>query len=174
MTPMRMAVNLSARQLKQKNLAEKVVEILDETGLDANWLELELTETAVMQNAEEAFGLLNQLKSVGIWLAIDDFGTGYSSLNYLKRFPIDTIKIDKSFICGVSSNEDDANISEAIIALANSLHLKVIAEGVESREQLMFLRHRQCCDGQGFFFCHPLPADIITTLLHGERNLVSR
>lgn len=173
LTPMRMAVNLSARQLKQKNFAEKVVEILDETGLDANWLELELTETTVMQNAEEALGLLNQLKSVGVWLSIDDFGTGYSSLSYLKRFPIDTVKIDKSFISAVASSEDDANISEAIIALANSMRLKVIAEGVESHDQLSFLRNHQCCDAQGFFFSHPLPADAVTALLHSGRQLIS-
>ncbi|MFA7239146.1 MAG: EAL domain-containing protein [Sulfuricellaceae bacterium] len=168
---MRMAVNLSARQLKQKDLAEKVVEILDETRLDPNWLELELTETTVMQNAEEALGLLNQLKSVGVWLSIDDFGTGYSSLSYLKRFPIDTIKIDKSFICTVTTNEDDASIAQAIIALAESLHLKVIAEGVESRDQFLFLREHQCCDAQGFFFSRPLPADTITTLLQSGRHL---
>jgi len=164
--PMRIAVNLSVRQLKQKNLAEKVAEILDDTGLDANWLELELTESVVMQNAEEAVGLLNQLKSIGVWLSIDDFGTGYSSLSYLKRFPIDTIKIDRSFIHAVNTNEDDAAISQAIIALANSLHLKVIAEGVENREQLLFLREHQCCDAQGYFFSKPLAPDAITALMN--------
>ena len=164
--PMRMAVNLSARQLKQKNLAEKVAEILDDTGLDANWLELELTESVVMQNAEEAVGLLNQLKSIGVWLSIDDFGTGYSSLSYLKRFPIDTVKIDKSFIHDVDTNEDDAAISQAIIALANSLRLKVIAEGVETGEQLHFLREHQCCDAQGYFFSRPLPPSAITALMN--------
>lgn len=163
--PMRIAVNLSVRQLKQKNLAEKVAEILDDTGLDPNWLELELTESVVMQNAEEAVGLLNQLKSIGVWLSIDDFGTGYSSLSYLKRFPIDTVKIDKSFIHDVDTNEDDAAISQAIIALANSLRLKVIAEGVENNEQLHFLREHQCCDAQGYFFSRPLPPGAITALM---------
>jgi len=163
--PMRMAVNLSVRQLKQKNLAEKVAEILDDTGLDPNWLELELTESVVMQNAEEAVGLLNQLKSIGVWLSIDDFGTGYSSLSYLKRFPIDTVKIDKSFIHDVDTNEDDAAISQAIIALANSLRLKVIAEGVENTEQLHFLREHQCCDAQGYFFSRPLPPGAISALM---------
>ena len=164
--PMRIAVNLSVRQLKQKTFAEKVAEILDDTGLDSNWLELELTETVLMQNAKEVIGLLNQLKSIGVWLSIDDFGTGYSSLSYLKRFPIDTIKIDKSFIRDVNTNDDDAAISQAIIALANSLHLKVIAEGVESREQLLFLRDHQCCDAQGFFFSEPLAHDAITALMN--------
>ena len=110
--------------------------------------------------------MLNQLKSIGVWLSIDDFGTGYSSLSYLKRFPIDTIKIDKSFIRDVNTNDDDAAISQAIIALANSLHLKVIAEGVESREQLLFLRDHQCCDAQGFFFSEPLAHDAITALMN--------
>ena len=174
LAPIRISVNLSARQLKQKDLAEKVVEILEETGLDPNWLELELTESVVMQNAEEALGLLNQLKSVGIWLSIDDFGTGYSSLSYLKRFPIDTIKIDKSFIHDVTTNEDDATISHAIIGLANSLRLKVIAEGVETRDQLVFLREHQCCDAQGYFFSRPLPAETITTLLESSRGLIDQ
>lgn len=163
--PIRMAVNISALQLKQKNFAEIVAMVLDETGLDPNWLELELTESVVMQNAEEAIKQLNQLKSIGVWLSIDDFGTGYSSLSYLKRLPIDTVKIDKSFIHNVTSNEDDASISEAIIALANSLHLKVIAEGVENSDQLYFLREHHCCDAQGFFFSRPLHPEAITLLL---------
>jgi diguanylate cyclase (GGDEF)-like protein/PAS domain S-box-containing protein len=169
--PLRVAVNVSARQLKQKTLAEKVAEILDDTGLLPEWLELELTESIVMQNAEEAIGLLNQLKSLGVWLSIDDFGTGYSSLSYLKRFPIDTVKIDRSFISGVTRDGDDAAISHAIITLANSLKLKVIAEGVETRDQLVFLREHQCCDAQGYFFSRPLGADQITRLLREKRHL---
>lgn len=164
--PMRVAVNLSGRQLRRRNFAEKVAEILDETGLDSNWLELELTEDVILQNAQEVLGLLNQLKSMGVWLSIDDFGIGHSSLSYLKRFPIDSVKIDKSFIRNVTSCQDDASISRAIIALANSLELKVIAEGVEHDDQLHFLRSHQCHDAQGYLFSHPLPLEAITALLH--------
>ena len=132
MPPVRIAVNLSVRQLKQKNLVAKITEILAETGLETQWLELELTESMIMQNAEDSIQQLNDIKALGIGLAIDDFGTGYSSLSYLKRFPIDRVKIDQSFVQGVCSNPDDAAISQAIIALANSLNLKVTAEGVET------------------------------------------
>lgn len=164
--PMRVAVNLSGRQLRRRNFAEKVAEILDDTGLDSNWLELELTEDVILQNAQEVLDLLNQLKSIGVWLSIDDFGIGHSSLSYLKRFPIDSVKIDKSFIRNVTSCNDDASISRAIIALANSLELKVIAEGVEHGDQLHFLRSHQCRDAQGYLFSHPLPIEAITKLLH--------
>lgn len=163
--PMRMAVNISARQLRLHTLAEKVAEVLDETGLDADWLELELTETMMMRSTEDIIGILRQLKSIGVFLSIDDFGTGYSSLSYLKRFPVDTIKIDRSFIQGVDSDFDDAAISQAIIALAHSLRLKVIAEGVETEKQLLFLREHQCCDAQGYYFSRPMSARAITELL---------
>jgi PAS domain S-box/diguanylate cyclase (GGDEF) domain len=163
--PMRMAVNISARQLRLRTLAETVAEILDETGLDADWLELELTETMMMRSTEDIIGILRQLKSIGVFLSIDDFGTGYSSLSYLKRFPVDTIKIDRSFIQGVDSDFDNAAISKAIIALAHSLRLKVIAEGVETEKQLSFLREHQCCDAQGYYFSRPMPATAITELL---------
>ncbi|MDD5242105.1 MAG: EAL domain-containing protein [Sulfuricella sp.] len=163
--PLRMAVNLSARQLRQKGLVDKIAEILAETGLEPRWLELELTESVLMHNAEETIRHLESLKSLGIGLSIDDFGTGYSSLSYLKRFPVDTIKIDKSFIDGVCSDADDAAISLAIIALASSMKLKVIAEGVETADQLSFLREHQCCDAQGFLFSRPVPADAITQML---------
>lgn len=172
-SPLKVSVNLSVRQLKQRTLAEKVAEVLDETGLDAQWLELELTESMVMQNAELAISLLRQLKSIGVWLAIDDFGTGYSSLSYLKRFPIDTLKIDRSFIADVDRNPDDAAISEAIIALAHSMRLKVIAEGVETSAHLDFLRSHRCCDAQGYFFSRPVPADAITRLLQANQPLGS-
>ncbi len=163
--PMIIAVNLSVRQLRQKNLVVRIEEILEETGLDPQWLELELTESMIMQNAEDSIQQLNDIKSLGITLAIDDFGTGYSSLSYLKRFPIDKVKIDQSFVQGVCSNLDDAAISQAIIALANSLNLKVTAEGVENPEQLSFLREHQCCDARGYLFSHPIPADAMTRML---------
>jgi diguanylate cyclase (GGDEF)-like protein/PAS domain S-box-containing protein len=171
--PLKVSVNLSVRQLKQRTLAEKVAEVLDDTELDAQWLELELTESMVMQNAELAISLLRQLKSIGVGLAIDDFGTGYSSLSYLKRFPIDTLKIDRSFIADVHLNLDDAAISQAIIALAHSMQLKVIAEGVENSAHLDFLRSHQCCDAQGYFFSRPLPADAVTRLLQENQPLGS-
>ncbi|MCE5182256.1 MAG: EAL domain-containing protein [Betaproteobacteria bacterium] len=171
--PLRMAVNLSARQFKHEGLVDKITEILVETGMDPRWLELELTESVLMHNAQEAVHHLERLKSLGVGLSIDDFGTGYSSLSYLKRFPIDTIKIDKSFIEGICTDTDDAAISTAIIALANSMKLKVIAEGVETIDQLFFLRDHQCCDAQGFLFSRPVPADEITQMLqkiHTEKR----
>jgi diguanylate cyclase (GGDEF)-like protein/PAS domain S-box-containing protein len=167
--PLRMAVNLSALQLKQPNFAEKVAEILDDTGMDPEWLELELTETMVMQNAAEVLGILRQLKSLGIHISIDDFGTGYSSLAYLKHFPINTVKIDKSFIQGVTSDFDDAAISQAIIALAHSLKLRVVAEGVETEQQLGFLREHNCCDAQGFLFSRPLPPEAVERHMAGQK-----
>jgi diguanylate cyclase (GGDEF)-like protein/PAS domain S-box-containing protein len=163
--PVRIAVNLSVRQLKQKNLVAKIAEILAETGLDPQWLELELTESVIMQNAEDSVQQLHEIKSLGITLAIDDFGTGYSSLSYLKRFPIDKVKIDQSFVQGVCNNLDDAAISRAIIALAASLNLRVTAEGVETPDQLSFLREHQCCDAQGYLFSRPIPADAMTQML---------
>jgi len=118
-----------------------------------------------VQNAEDSVQLLNDIKALGIGLAIDDFGTGYSSLAYLKRFPIDRVKIDQSFVQGVCNNPDDAAISQAIIALAASLNLKVTAEGVETADQLTFLRDHQCCDAQGYLFSRPVPADAMTRML---------
>jgi diguanylate cyclase (GGDEF)-like protein/PAS domain S-box-containing protein len=168
--PLRMAVNLSALQLKQPNFAEKVAEILDDTGMDPELLELELTETMVMQNAGEVLGILRQLKSLGIHISIDDFGTGYSSLAYLKRFPINTVKIDKSFIQGVTNDFDDAAISQAIIALAHSLKLRVVAEGVETTQQLGFLREHNCCDAQGFLFSRPLAPEAVESYMAGQRQ----
>ncbi|MEW6164768.1 MAG: EAL domain-containing protein [Pseudomonadota bacterium] len=163
--PVRVAVNLSVRQLRHVRFAEKVAEILDETGLEADWLEVELTESTVMHYAKETMGVLWQLKSMGIRLSIDDFGTGYSALSYLKRLPVDTLKIDRSFVEGLESDGNDRAISDAIIALGNSLKLRVVAEGVETSEQLGFLREHHCCDAQGFLFSSPLDADDLTGLL---------
>ena len=163
--PIRVAVNLSVRQLRHVRFAEKVAEILDETGLDAQWLEVELTESVMMQHAKETVGILWQLKSMGVRLSIDDFGTGYSSLNYLKRLPVDTLKIDRSFIEGIEQDANDQAISDAIIALANSLRLRVVAEGVETESQLGFLREHHCCDAQGFLFSRPLSGDELSLLL---------
>jgi EAL domain-containing protein (putative c-di-GMP-specific phosphodiesterase class I) len=156
--PLRVAVNLSARQFVQANLARRVAEILQETGLDPSCLELELTESTIMSNAEATITILQELKTMGISLAIDDFGTGYSSLSYLKHFPIDRLKIDRSFVCDITTNPDDAAIADAIIAMAHSLKLKVTAEGVEKQEQLKYLSTRNCDEMQGYILSYPIGA----------------
>lgn len=155
---LRVAVNISARQFRQPDLVSKIDRILAETGLDAQFLELELTESYLMEDAHAAIRTLEFLKVRGIQLAIDDFGTGYSSLNYLKNFPIDRIKIDQSFVRDVTSNHDDAAIVGAIIAMAQSLDLDLVAEGVEGSEQLKFLLGHNCFTMQGYFFARPMPA----------------
>ncbi|MHB8453348.1 MAG: sensor domain-containing protein [Acidiferrobacterales bacterium] len=154
----RVAVNLSARQFRQRDLIEKITAILHDTGCSPEMLEIELTESLVMRDVNKTIGLLRGLKAMGMSVAIDDFGTGYSSLSYLRRLPIDVIKIDKSFIDHVDNSPDDAAITTGIIALAKSLKLKVIAEGVETQAQLEFLRADQCDELQGYLFSRPLPA----------------
>jgi len=163
--PARVSVNLSARQFQQRDIAKLVMAILEETGLAPQYLELELTESTIMRNAEEAVTMLNELHALGIGLAIDDFGTGYSSLSYLKRFPVDRLKIDRSFVSDIGASSDDETITSAIIALAHSLHLQVIAEGVETAAQLDFLKERACNEMQGYFFSRPMPHDAIPALL---------
>jgi len=157
--PLRIAVNLSARQFAHANLLQDVARALRETGLDPAALEFEITESMVMHDPERAVTLLTRLKAMGIHLSIDDFGTGYSSLSYLKRFPIDSVKIDRSFIHDIPGDADDAAITRAIIAMAHSLRLKVIAEGVETEEQLSFLRELGCDEMQGYYFSEPLAED---------------
>jgi diguanylate cyclase (GGDEF)-like protein len=155
---MRVSVNLSARQFQQLQLVEIIAEILLETGLAPEQLELELTESAIMKNAEIAIETLRRIKKSGVQIAIDDFGTGYSSLSYLKRLPIDVLKIDRSFVCESTTAPDDAAIVMAIIGLAHNLNLKVIAEGVETEEQLAFLRLLKCDEMQGYLCSQPLAA----------------
>ena len=152
-------MNLSARQFAHASLLRDVARVLNETGLDPAWLELEITESMVMRDPEHAVALLQGLKAMGIHLSIDDFGTGYSSLSYLKRFPLDSVKIDRSFIRDIPGNGDDAAITQAIIAMAHSLRLGVVAEGVETEEQLDFLRANGCDEMQGNHFSRPLPED---------------
>jgi len=151
-----MAVNLSPIQFEDENIASVIKNILDETGLSPNYLELELTESTIMRNAEEATTTLSKLSSMGVAIAIDDFGTGYSSLSYLQKFPINTLKIDRSFVNDIATNDGDANIVSAIISMAHSLGLTVVAEGVEDAEQLMLLQSKQCEYVQGFFFSKPI------------------
>ncbi|WP_454824611.1 sensor domain-containing protein [Paraburkholderia xenovorans] len=165
--PARVSVNLSARVFQQRDIARLVMQVLDETGLEPQYLELELTESTIMRNAEEAVSMLNELHALGIGLAIDDFGTGYSSLSYLKRFPVDRLKIDRSFVSDIGISGDDETITSAIIALAHSLKLQVIAEGVETSAQLDFLKERACDEMQGFYFAKPLSTDAISELLQG-------
>ncbi|MBL8265596.1 MAG: EAL domain-containing protein [Steroidobacter sp.] len=154
MAPMRVAINMSAQQFKQKNLVTVVRSALDNAGLEPGYLEIELTESAVMHNAAASAAILEELSRIGVHISIDDFGTGYSSLNYLRRFPLDKLKIDRAFIKDVVANPEDAAIVHAIIAMAHSLRLKVIAEGVETEQQLEFLRSLGCDQYQGFF-CSP-------------------
>jgi len=170
-TPIRMAVNLSARQFQQQNLAEIVERVLRETGLDPSYLDLEITESAIMKDADAAVSTLRDLKEMGIKISIDDFGTGYSSLSNLKRFPIDILKIDRSFIQDVAVNSDDAAIATAIITLAHSLHMRAIAEGVETVEQIEFLRLLKCDGMQGYVFSRPVPLEEAAEILAKENRL---
>lgn len=156
--PLVMAVNLSVRQFQSENLAEVIQRVLEETKLPAAYLELELTESMFMEHAERSIDTLKTLKAQGIQLAIDDFGTGYSSLTYLKRFPIDKLKIDQSFVRGLAHDPNDREIAATIIAMARGLKLSVLAEGVESEQQLAFLRQHGCDYYQGFLFHRPAPA----------------
>jgi diguanylate cyclase (GGDEF)-like protein len=167
--PLRVAVNLSARQFQLRNLVQTVAEILKETGLEPRWLELEITESIAMQNAEFTVKTLNELKDMGIQISIDDFGTGYSSLSYLKRFPINKLKIDKTFVREINTDHDNAAIASAVIVLGQSLNLGVIAEGVETIEQLNFLKDQHCDEIQGFLFGRPLPPAEIEKKLFEEQ-----
>ncbi|RFP10949.1 EAL domain-containing protein [Duganella sp. BJB488] len=161
------SVNVSARQFRQPNLANTIAGILAETGLEARYLELELTESVIMQDSDGVIETLRALKTIGVTLSLDDFGTGYSSLSYLKRFPIDIVKIDQSFIRDVTSDPGDASLTKAIITMAHSLGLKAIAEGVETEGQLGFLASQQCDEVQGYLFSHPVAAATIDAILCG-------
>ena len=165
-TAIRVAVNISAIQLRHKNFFADVLETLDATGLAPECLELELTESVLMRShdAEKDVSLLVALKKLGIQFSIDDFGTGYSSLSYLKRFPIDTLKIDQSFVRDISTNPSDAAIVSAIVQMARVLNIRVLAEGVETKQQLAYLRSNSCDEVQGFYFSQPIEADKVVAL----------
>jgi diguanylate cyclase (GGDEF)-like protein len=167
LTPVRIAVNLSAHQVEQSNLVETVQRILEETGLEPRYLELELTESILMQNTESVNETLHRLRDMGISIAIDDFGTGYSSLSYLHSFPITCLKIDQSFVRRIEGSGDrtDGVIAKAVIALAHNLDLEVVAEGVEDKHQMEFLREEGCSFAQGFLFSKPLPSEEFEKLL---------
>ena len=170
LAPMCLSVNFSARQFQQPSFIASVAKILKETNLDPRWLELELTESSIMKEPEQAIEKLHELKLMGIKVAIDDFGTGYSSLNYLKRFPIDTLKIDKSFVSDVCKDPHDTAIVRAIITLGHALDLTVIAEGVETQEQLQYLSSLGCDVVQGFLFSKSLSAPVFEELLVEQRR----
>jgi EAL domain-containing protein (putative c-di-GMP-specific phosphodiesterase class I) len=152
-----MSVNLSARQFAQPELVDQVREILAETGLEPAGLEIEITESVLMDQTETGVDTLRRLRDIGVRLVLDDFGTGYSSLSYLKHLPLDTIKIDRTFVAGIDG-ETDRSIVEAVIALAHGLRISVVAEGIETEAQFEQLRRMGCDVGQGFLFARPLPA----------------
>jgi diguanylate cyclase (GGDEF)-like protein/PAS domain S-box-containing protein len=169
--PLRVAVNLSARQFQQHDLVEMVRSALEEARLSPSSLELEITETTAMQNGEATVETLRALRNLGVGISIDDFGTGYSSLNYLKRFPITAVKIDRGFVHDLTTSDGDAAIVSAVIGMARSLRLRVIAEGVETAEQFAFLRTRDCDEAQGFYFSRPAPPHEVTRMLLGNTAL---
>jgi len=165
----RMAVNLSARQFMSATLLDDVTGTIAETGINPRMIELEVTESVIMPEPEEAVKLLRNLKAIGVRLTIDDFGTGYSSLAYLKRLPIECVKIDASFVRGIPVDASDVAITETVIAMSRSLGLRVVAEGVETRDQMKFLENRGCDEMQGYYFSRPLAADEMTVFLHEQQ-----
>jgi diguanylate cyclase (GGDEF)-like protein/PAS domain S-box-containing protein len=166
--PIVVSVNVSPRQFRRENIVQTVAEVLRDTGLEARYLELELTESMVMHDAPQLLAMLDELKNLGVQISVDDFGTGYSSLSYLKRFPVDRLKIDRSFVEHIARDADDAVIVRAIIALGHNLGLKVVAEGVESEEQLRFLRMNLCDEAQGYLLGRPASSR------HLRRRFVTR
>ncbi len=155
--PIRIAVNISARQFREPGFLEMIERVVQTSALHPEWLELEITESLLMEDIDSAINILSRLKAQGIHLAIDDFGTGYSSLSYLKRFPLSRLKIDRSFVRDITMDENDASITKAVIALAHSMNLRVVAEGIETKEQLLFLKEKGCELGQGYFYSPPVP-----------------
>lgn len=168
LSKLRVAVNLSPRQFRQRELVGKVRNVLEETGLDPDLLELELTESALMDDQDYAQQVLTELKGMGPLVALDDFGTGYSSLALLKAFPVDTLKIDRAFIRGIAADEDDRSICSAIVTLGQALRLHVLAEGVEDREQVEILKRQGCHYAQGFLYARPMPADDVWSWLTAD------
>jgi EAL domain-containing protein (putative c-di-GMP-specific phosphodiesterase class I) len=169
---LKVAVNISGKQMKHPKFLEMLTSIIQETGVDPHNLELEFTESVIMENVENTVEIFRKLKEIGIQLSIDDFGTGYSSLNYLKHFPVDRINIDRSFVADVTRNESDAAIIEAIVSMAQSLSLRVVAEGVENSDQLHSLSKLGCDEVQGFYLAMPMHAEALAENLgkkHGKQ-----
>ena len=163
-----MSVNVSARQFRQENFARTVADILRDSGLEAHYLEIELTESAVMHDAEQFIATLGELRALGVKIALDDFGTGYSSLSYLKRLPVDRLKVDRSFVQDIAIDADDATIVRTIIALGHNLGLRVVAEGVETEQQIEFLRDNHCDELQGYYFGTPSAASAFARAVFGR------
>jgi diguanylate cyclase (GGDEF)-like protein/PAS domain S-box-containing protein len=168
--PIRLAINVSAVELRHKDFLAGVRSILTETGFEPRYVELELTESFLLQDSTSTAAVLQAVKEMGVQLALDDFGTGYSSLGYLKRFPIDTLKIDQSFVRNITTDANDASIVSAVISMGKSLHMRVVAEGVETQEQLAFLQEQSCPYGQGYYFSQPLVGGEFVQLL--GRNVI--
>ena len=166
----RVSVNISVHQVRLGNLTSLVRQVLEDSGLPAHQLELELTESQMLDHVETIARSFQQLRALGVKLAIDDFGTGFSSLSYLKRFPADVLKIDQSFIRDLSASAEDAAITRAIIAMAHSLELEVVAEGVEEQAQLEFLKAHGCDEIQGYLIARPLTVDAFVALLEEQRG----
>ena len=165
--PLQIAVNISSVQLRRKELVDSISHVIEETGMDPACLDLEITESMLMEVGKPVRELLHGLHTLGLKLVIDDFGTGYSSLAYLKRFPVDKLKIDRSFVRDITKDPDDVTIARAVISLGKSLNMVVVAEGVETQAQLDFLRHEKCDQVQGYYFSRPIPGDQFT-LWFGE------
>jgi EAL domain-containing protein (putative c-di-GMP-specific phosphodiesterase class I) len=165
LNPPRVSVNFSTRQLQIPTLSGEVGRVLRETGLDADRLEIEITESVAMSHSEDVLTVLYALKHLGVHISMDDFGTGYSSLGMLKRLPIDTLKLDRSFLRDIETSVDDAAISRAVIVLAHGMKLTVTAEGVETESQLAFLRRHRCDHAQGFLLCRPVPPPELAEVL---------
>lgn len=168
------SINISAKRFLKDDLVTKLVKILDETNVETKWLEFEITETSIIQNEEKSLAMINLLKEIGITISLDDFGTGYSSISYLKKFKVDFLKIDRSFINGIQSCSDDEAIVKSILHLAHDLNMKVVAEGVETEEQLAFLLQHQCDVIQGFLFSKPLEAEGFMELLSNDHMQIIR
>ncbi len=168
---LRVAVNLSARQFRQSDLTDQMHGVLAETGFDPTCLELELTESILMHHNDDNLTALKAFKAMGARVAIDDFGTGYSSLSYLQRFPVDILKIDRSFVTDLPANASSAAIVDAIVTLAHGLGLAVVAEGIETPEQVAFLCAHGCDEGQGYYFGRPLPLTEFQSLLAQDRGI---
>jgi len=168
-----LTLNLAVKQLQEKDFIAMLSALLEETECKAEWLELEVTEGQIMKHPENAISILKQIRDIGIRLAIDDFGTGYSSLSYLKRFPIDKLKIDQSFVRDLPDDEEDIAITKAVIALAKSLNLRIIAEGVETEEQKDFLVNNGCLNIQGYLYSKPMPVDEMEVYLQTYASKLS-
>jgi EAL domain-containing protein (putative c-di-GMP-specific phosphodiesterase class I) len=171
--PITISVNVSARQFDDKRLVARVQRALELSGLAPQWLELEVTESLIMRDLQQAIDKMRELKAMGISLSIDDFGTGYSSLAALKSFPISSLKIDKSFVQDLDSSSDDQAIARAIISLSHQLQLRVIAEGVETVQQRSFLQESGCDDMQGYLFSRPVAPDLIKGMLEAQAEAAS-